>query len=127
MPRRSPANLAIVHVQPRARRLQPPADLDATTAEMFRDVVANCPASHFAPADAHVLTAFVQAVQISRQSAGDPASVAMWEKSTRLIATLAQRLRLCPSARMPRSTATRAIERDLPRSYYEQMADDQTG
>jgi phage terminase small subunit len=125
MARKSAAELAIVHVQPRATRLRCPDDLDAKSAAMFKDVVANCPASHFAPADVHVLTAFVQAVQISRQSAGDPALIQQWEKSTRLIATLAQRLRLCPSARLDRKTATRAIERDPPLSYYDRMADEQ--
>src|SRR5262245_13492710 len=105
--RPSAAALAAIVPHPRAKRLQPPPDLDANAAAIFRELVAACRPDHFAACDAHLLGVYASALLISRRSAGDPALVQTWEKATRLVAQLAPKLRLCPSSRLDAKTAAR--------------------
>ena len=117
------ADLSVIHVEPRSHRLRPPAHLDAKAAEIFCDLVMSCPVSHFTAADAHLLAIYSQVVLVSRESAGDPDLLAQWERSTKLVATLAPKLRLCPSSRSDAKTVARQSTGYQP-SYYERVGTD---
>jgi hypothetical protein len=67
------------------------------------------------PSDLPLLVSYVQATLLSRQAVAgastDAAALALWEKATRMQATLATRLRLSPQARLdPKTLACQ----DLP-------------
>lgn len=123
--RRSSAALSVVTpLRPHVRRLQPPADLDEVDGELFRTIVRACPPEHFAAGDVPLLATYCQAIRISRReasaSAGDVSRVATWEKTARVVAALATRLRLSPHSRTdPKSAARRAAEHRPP-SYYDE-------
>jgi len=119
--RRSVADLAVIPIRPRDHRLQPPADLDANAAAIFRELAASVPAAHFIESDRHLLATYAMALSISRRSAGDPASLQQWERATRIVAQLSSKLRLCPSSRLDPKTAGRRSANYAP-SYYERMA-----
>jgi hypothetical protein len=53
----------------------------------------------------------------------NPKLAAVWEKATRMQATLATRLRLAPQARIDPATLTRRREKTPP-SAYDLMRDD---
>jgi hypothetical protein len=54
-----------------------------------------------------MLASFVQATIASRRYARDPARIDVWEKATRLQATLATKLRLTPQSRIDPQTLGR--------------------
>jgi hypothetical protein len=91
-------------------RLVPPAFLSAEEAALFAEVVAACDACHFRKSDESLLVAFVQATLMSREAAHDPSNIMVWEKATRMQATLATRLRLAPQSRIDPKTLGRRSE-----------------
>jgi hypothetical protein len=88
-------------------RLTPPSFLSADEVALFTEVVAACDASHFRDSDLPLLISFVQATLMSRDSAHDPSKIMVWEKATRMQATLATRLRLSPQSRLDPKTVGR--------------------
>ena len=99
--RRSSASLAMVPGD--ASRLSPPSSLSDVERTLFNEIVGACDAEHFRESDLPLLTA------ISRATAHDLGKIALWEKATRMQATLATRLRLSPQSRTdPKTTGRRA-------------------
>jgi hypothetical protein len=125
--RKSPGDLQVIPLVPGghhgAYRLQPPPDLDPKARAMFVEIVASCPDSHFVSSDRALLATCCMALTIAQSAARDvhrkPAALAIWEKSARLLATLASKLRLCPSSRLDPKTAGRAAANFAPPSYYD--------
>src|SRR6516225_2566738 len=78
--------------------LDPPANLNDEERSLFLELVGSISTRHFVPSDRPLLTSFVQSTVLARHAiktaATDPAALTVWEKSTRLQATLATRLRL---------------------------------
>ena len=116
----SAAELSIANVGLGHQRLAPPMDLTAPEAKLFRELVAHCAADHFVHSDLPLLVSYVQATILSRRAstaiAKDVAMVGIWEKATRMQATLATRLRLAPQARTDPKTIARRGERS-PSAY----------
>ncbi len=109
---RSPANLSGINVKGDPPRLDPPPDLADDERSLFLEIVGTCSPKHFVPSDLPLLISFVQATLLSRQAvskaADDPKALALWEKATRMQATLATRLRLAPQSRFDgKATARR--------------------
>jgi hypothetical protein len=102
-------------------RVEPPLDLTETEASAFRRLVASCPASHFVPSDMPLIVSYVQATLVSRRAASlleeDASYITIWEKATRMQATLATRLRLAPQARSDPKTISRRAAGYAPSAY----------
>lgn len=80
MPRKSAANLSVIPVNVEPPRLDPPATLTDPERTLFVQIVRDCPPTHFAKSDVHLLVSFVQSTLLSRQAvtkaANDPAALA---------------------------------------------------
>ena len=86
----------------------PPSYLNAAEKKLFVDLVNSCDPRHFVESDKPLLIAYVQSALLSRATARKPTDIQVWEKATRMLATLATRLRLAPQARStPLSVARR--------------------
>ena len=111
----------------KAMRLAPPSDLGRDEAALFRQLVASCPAEHFVASDMPLVVSFVQATVLSRRAAKalskDASYVTVWEKATRMQATLATRLRLAPQSRIDSKTVGRRATAHRP-SAYDLMGND---
>ena len=103
-------NLLPVNLTGEPTRLTPPAFLSAEEAALFTEVIGACDVSHFRKSDEPLLVAFVQATLMSREAAHDPSKILVWEKVTRMQATLATRLRLAPQSRLDPKTVGRHAE-----------------
>jgi hypothetical protein len=90
--RKSAAELASPPVDGSSPRLRPPEHLDDRERALFVELINACAPQHFVKSDAPLLAAYVQSILLSRSAvkhAGkDPAALALWEKSTRMTATL---------------------------------------
>ncbi|MGB9394444.1 MAG: hypothetical protein WCB32_06625 [Pseudolabrys sp.] len=84
---------------------------------LFTELVAACDARHFVESDLPLLVSYVQATLLSRSTARDPDKIAIWEKATRMQATLATRLRLAPQSRTDPKTIARGLQRLGPQSW----------
>jgi len=119
--RQSAAELSIVPIGTGHHRLLPPLDLTAPEAKLFREMVASCAPDHFVQSDLPLLISYVQATILSRRAstaiAKDVAMVGVWEKATRMQATLATRLRLAPQARTDPKTIARRSSNHSPSAY----------
>lgn len=128
--RKSSAEIAVrPGANPASSRLRPPADLGKNEARLFREIVASCSPSHFVHSDAPLLAAYCTAVCISRDAARelatDAAAIVAWEKSTRMQATLATRLRLAPQSRADPKTVARRQSEWRPSAYDLMESDDE--
>jgi phage terminase small subunit len=109
--RKSAAALSVVPIVERLPRLHPPASLSKGESDLFRQVVAQCSADHFAASDTPLLVAYCQAVLLSRlafkrvSEEGDAFQI--WQQAARTLATLATKLRLCPHSRTDPKTVGR--------------------
>ncbi len=125
--RSSAAGLSVV-VNPGFRRIEPPADLSATEAKLFREIVGACFPDHFTTSDVHLLVSYVQATLSSRHyakaSRKNPKFITAWDKSTRMQSALAMRLRLAPQSRVDPKTLSRKVVRAHQSSAYEGMTDE---
>jgi hypothetical protein len=107
---RKPAtNLALPRVDGAPSPLKPPSYLRNAERKLFKQLVAACDASHFVESDLPLLTSFVQATILAQHAARKPDQIAVWEKATRMQATLATRLRLAPQARADAKTVARRV------------------
>jgi hypothetical protein len=120
-------DLNVVPLYPAGSRVQTPDDLTASEAGLFKHLVHSCAPEHFVSSDVPLLVSFVQATLASRNAAKamkkNPKLAAVWEKTVRMQATLATRLRLAPQARIDPATLTRRREKTPP-SVYDLMRDD---
>ena len=107
--------------------MEPPGDLSASEAKLFREIIASNHPDHFVHSDAYLLASYCQAIAASRRTAKqmikDPKVVVVWERATRMQAQLATKLRLSPSSRMDAQTAFRKSRKHNP-SAYDQMGND---
>jgi len=112
--RKSADELAVINVNGDPPRLDPPPTLTDPERALFVEIVQACSPKHFVPSDLPLVVSYVQATLLSRQAvtnaATAPAMLALWEKATRMQATLATRLRLSPQAR----TDPKTIGRQMP-------------
>jgi hypothetical protein len=103
------------------RRLSPPADLPADEAALFREIISNTAPDHFVPSDLPLLISYVQSTRLSRRAAvalhKDASLITVWEKATRMQATLATRLRLAPQSRVDPKTLARRTADVRPSAY----------
>jgi phage terminase small subunit len=118
---KSSAELSVIPLSPGPNRLQPPPHLGSDEAKIFREIVTSCDPRHFAPSDVYLLAAYCDAVVISRRAAAalreDQGAAAVWERSVRVLATLATRLRLAPQARNDPKTTGRLARGWQPSAY----------
>ena len=126
--RQSSAALSVIPIERGRQRLQPPQDLSATEAALFRSIVTQCAPDHFAESDAPLLTSFVQSTILSRKAAkaltsGDASALPVWDRATRMQATLATRLRLAPQSRADPKTVARRLAGHRPSVYDEMEAE----
>jgi hypothetical protein len=101
--RRSADELATPNVDGEPPRLDPPPNLTTDERSLFVEIVEACSPKHFVPSDLPLLVSFIQSTLLSRQAiknaAKDGAALAVWEKATRMQATLATRIKAgtaCP-------------------------------
>jgi hypothetical protein len=112
MPRKSVYdNIVPLGVSGLPRRLTAPSGLSADERAQFNELVGACDPRHFVKSDMSLLVSYVQSTLLSRRAASqmrrDPDMVTVWEKATRMQATLATRLRLAPQARTDPLTVAR--------------------
>ncbi len=116
--RKSASKLTALSVEGEPPRLDPPTDLTDPERSLFLQIVGACSPRHFAPSDLPILISYVQCTLLSRQAiknaATDTAALQVWEKSTRMQATLATRLRLAPQSRFDAKTNARQQPRVGP-------------
>jgi len=105
--RRSAATLVAIDLTGKPSRLTPPSSLNDDEQALFSELVGACDASHFRESDLPLLISYVQSTLISRAAAHDPDRIVLWEKATRMQATLATRLRLSPQSRIDPKTIGR--------------------
>ena len=94
--RKSAANLATVQVVDGSRpRLNPPPDLSNAERALFVELIGACNPNHFVESDMPLLVSYIQSTLLSRGAAAgladDPSKIIIWEKATRMQATLATR------------------------------------
>src|ERR1700730_10093883 len=113
--RKSAASMsAAMLVDRKPPRLDPPPHLTTEGRSMFNELVACSGARHFVKSDTELLSAFVTVSLLVRK----PNGFAQWEKAVRLQASLAAKLRLCPSARCDPKTIGRATpDNDLRKPW----------
>jgi hypothetical protein len=105
--RKSAELIALPNVASAPSRLSPPTYLNAKERKLFVELINACDPRHFVESDMPLLVAYVQAVLLSRATAHKRDDVQVWEKATRMLATLATRLRLAPQARTDPKTIAR--------------------
>jgi hypothetical protein len=108
------SNINLVPLDPQRSRVVPPADLSKEEAEAFRKLVASCHPQHFAPQDVPLIVAYVQSMLHSRRASAALSgkfagrdTLAQWSYATKMMATLATRLRLAPQSRYDHKAAQR--------------------
>jgi hypothetical protein len=108
---RKPGDLHGVNVNGDPPRLNPPPSLTDPERALFAEIVDSCSPKHFVPSDTPILVSFIQSTLLSRQAikkaATDTGALAVWERATRMQATLATRLRLAPQSRFDAKTSAR--------------------
>jgi hypothetical protein len=105
--RKSAATLAAPNLTGRPSPLSPPASLNDDERALFCELVGACAAEHFRTSDLPLLISYIQATLIARDAAHEPDRITLWEKATRMQATLATRLRLSPQSRADPKTVAR--------------------
>src|SRR5262245_43666912 len=116
-----PSGKNVVPLDPAVSRVVPPADLNKEEAEAFRKLVASVHPQHFAPQDVPLIIAYVQSMLHSRRASealsgkfAGKDTLAMWDRSTKIMSTLATRLRLAPQSRYDAKTAHRNARKVTP-------------
>ncbi len=98
-------------------RLTAPDYLNDDERALFTEIVEACSPRHFVKSDVPLLVSYVQSTLLSRSAvksaAQDLKMLALWEKSTRMQATLANRLRLSVASRADPKTITRQMPSGL--------------
>lgn len=101
----------------RCEPLRPPPDLSPAVAAVFSEIVRSVGVGHFRPGDAPLLAQLANAVHASRQASaeierngltvdGRPSPhLAVFERMSKLVASLSTKCRLTPASRMDRKVA----------------------
>jgi|SRR5882757_6983242 len=105
------ANVVPLSVNGLPPRLTAPSGLSTAERRLFTELISATDPRHFVESDLPLLVSYIQSTLLSRWAAAkltsDPGIVAIWEKATRMQATLATRLRLAPQARTDPLTIAR--------------------
>jgi len=105
------SNVVALNVDGSPPRLNAPLGLSAEERRTFNELISVCDPRHFVKSDLPLLVSYVQSTLLSRWAASrmkkDPGMAPIWEKATRMQATLATRLRLAPQARTDPKTIAR--------------------
>lgn len=119
--RASAAALANVNVTGTAARQEPPPNLSEEERTLFTELVESCAPTHFVKSDLPLLVSFIQATLLVRRAAtgmvDNPDMIAVFEKSVKLQATLATRLRLAPQSRLDPKSLARQLPYEGPRPW----------
>jgi hypothetical protein len=129
VPRKSKAELSLVHLAP-GRRLEPPPELGGIERETFLQTVAAAAFDHFAAEDLPLLTAYCRAAALERRAAEELAVgatvgnqpspwLSVHASAIRSLERLSVRLRLGPRSRNP--TNRRSMKGARRPSYYATM------
>jgi hypothetical protein len=107
------ATAAIVNVDGKPLRLEPPASLSDPERVVFANLVASCDPDHFRLSDAPLLCRYAEAVVLAEKAAEElrrrgavmkDGRVSAWitvqEKAVRALVSLSMRLRVSPQARL---------------------------
>jgi hypothetical protein len=116
--RKSPDALAVIGVNGKPPRLEPPASLSDLERNVFVGLVQACDPEHFRPSDMPLLCRYAEAVVLAEQAAqelrcgavvdGRPSPwITIQEKAVRALVALSMRLRLSPQARIDPKTLGR--------------------
>ena len=107
-----------------APRLRPPASLNAAEKALFNEAVDSNP--HLAPGDVQLLASYVMAKAKSDKLARktDSQSIKNWEMVSRVMISLAVKLRITSHSQTHPEKAGRARQNHQQGSYYERMDDD---
>jgi hypothetical protein len=123
MPRTSAAELAVPRVHGEPRRLKPPPHLSDDEKALFIEIVAACSPKHFTSSDLPLLISYVQSTLLARRAITtafeDKDALTIWEKGTKMQATLATRLRLAPQSRVDPKTLGRNLPKPLRNPWDE--------
>jgi hypothetical protein len=111
--RKSAASLVGPPVTGKPPRITAPSSLSIAEQTLFNELTGACDSSHFRKSDLPLLISYVQATRIAQAAAQAPETIAIWEKATRLQATLATRLRLSPQSRIDPKTLGRQDQPNL--------------
>lgn len=101
-------------------RLIPPSSLTKAERAIFTSIAAT--ARHLTETDTVLLAAYATAVAKTARL-GKGKDTADWERSARVMAMLATKLRLTPQATASPQTIARQRKNALPPSYYDVMPD----
>lgn len=71
MPRKSAAELSVVPIDARMRRLGPPASLTEAERKLFADLVASSKPDHFRSSDLPLLCRYVEAAVMAERAADE--------------------------------------------------------
>ena len=104
---RKSLNKFAINVEGKPAPLQPPKYLNAAERKFFCELIAAVDTRHFVESDLPLIVSYTQATLMARSAARDPEQIAIWEKSARMQAMLATRLRLAPQARADAKTIAR--------------------
>lgn len=133
MPRQAAASRGFTTDGTTRPLIRPPSDLDELERAEFIAVVLGSPANHFLPADIATISAYARAVVAERIAAGELAAapvvsspngdrpspwLPVWMGALRACTTLARRLNIGPSGRLP----TKSSEPHEPVNYYSKLA-----
>jgi phage terminase small subunit len=109
--RKSAASTSLVVVDLQHKPVECPAGLPREVEQIFRDVVASCVPQHFRKSDIPLLVNYSVACHLVRFYFGligeDETAFRFWTEATKLMISMATKLRLTPSSRTQPITAAR--------------------
>ena len=123
MPRLSSAALGVVSAY--AVELAPPAHLNEAEKAVFRDIVASADSGHFRPEDRELLGLYsvhtIEARRLAVRKRRSPDDLRGLRETTKLLMTLATKLRIGPKSRAPDHRRAASAGSRSPPSYYDRM------
>ena len=139
MSRKSVAELSVVRVDGRPNYIDAPSGLSADHRRLFGEIVRSMPPEHFRQGDVPLLVRYVEAITMTEragremEASGGPVIAGVdalvtnpWfgvqQRSARMVAVLATRLRMSPQSRRDPKTVHRAGARRS--SVYDELEND---
>jgi hypothetical protein len=112
--RKSAAALGLVCIDTRRKPIDCPAGLLPSVEEIFKQTVASCAPQHFRPSNVPLLVNFSVAAHLTKFYSDligeSPEAFRHWEAASKLMLSMATKLRLTPSSRLDRKTVGREEE-----------------
>ena len=124
--RKSAAELSIVPIDAGRVRIEPPDQLEAEAAQIFREVVSSCEPRHFRKSDIPLLANFARATYLaghySRKVGELDGAFKSWCEATKIQMQLATKLRLTPQTRTDSRAADRSTDTsDIPAPWEDRL------